>query len=110
MQLATILATILLTTNPDLCADVYLDDNGEPRLGIAREAVDGCAVEIARSGTRHCRGETVRRCKAPTSNLSFNTPSAAPCWQSFTVTPNGRSGRCSTNSNRTALGRVCCAI
>lgn len=29
MQISTLLATLLLTTNPDLCGDVYLDDDGE---------------------------------------------------------------------------------
>ncbi|HLT39392.1 MAG TPA: hypothetical protein VK034_24080 [Enhygromyxa sp.] len=39
MQLATILATILLATNPDLCADVYLDDNGEPYTDAAGQTL-----------------------------------------------------------------------
>ena len=39
MQLATILATILLTTNPDLCADVYVDANGEPYTDAAGQTL-----------------------------------------------------------------------
>jgi hypothetical protein len=32
MELSTILTTFLLTTHPDLCADVYVDDNGRPYM------------------------------------------------------------------------------
>ena len=35
MQLSIILTTILLNTNPDLCADVYVDDDGEPYTDAA---------------------------------------------------------------------------
>ncbi|HLT35385.1 MAG TPA: hypothetical protein VK034_03845, partial [Enhygromyxa sp.] len=30
MQLSIILTTTILTTSPDLCGDVYVDENGDP--------------------------------------------------------------------------------
>jgi hypothetical protein len=39
MQLITILTTILLTTNPDLCGYVYVDENGQPYTDAAGQTL-----------------------------------------------------------------------